>query len=566
VLAFTVVCAATHAELPVPGAVAVVLAAAITLALAGATVLRARIHGFAALDGVASIGVLAAGGTLLVLTTLYQFAGYFRIPADLLSFAESPFVTDILKIRLGLPLYTPAADNNSYPYTPGTQILTYFISSLFGHGDSIPFYRVVQFSYVIGAATLATSIFDMLALRFLSPREYRNRALWVVAAFPLLLLVATDPHINLYIQSLHNDGLALLVNVLAYWLITRYSMAPRLWLFVPMAVLPAIGFLVKQNAVMWAGLFPLCLLIAGNASFRRVVLLVLASGAAVAAVVATCYVMWGEPFRYWVFESLGSDTVSPLRSLQHLLLAGAYAALGLLAARLLWLRAPSRTALALWLCWLLPFALEAYTSGVGWQPNHLGTGIVLATCWSLVALVRLWPSVQRTMSGWHYRAEVAIALSSIFLVIGALGLIREPRSLVPPDLDRYIADIEREFDGLPADKVLMDTGTWIYLRDNVMMKDRSPSVSMLSAVNLPEIDRASLAETIQRIGSRQYAKILARQLDTGESWYDYHDRGSGVKDAILANYQIVRRIPAVQGVDVWWPLHLISEVLVLVPR
>jgi len=258
--------------------------------------------------------------------------------------------------------------------------------------------------------------------------------------------------------------------------------------------------------------------------------------------------------------------VSPLRSLQHLLLAGIYAALGLLAARVLLLRAPSRTALALWLCWLLPFALEVYTSGVGWQPNHLGTGVVLAACWFLVALVRLWPTVERAVNHWQYRAEVVIALGSVFLVLGGLGLVREPRDLVPPDMGRYITDIEQEFVGIPADRVLMDTGTWIYLRDNVLMKDRSASVSMLTAVNLPEIDRAGLAETIQRIETRSYTKILARQLDSGETWYDFHDRGSGVKAAILANYQVTRRIPAVQGVDQWWPMHLIAEVLVLVPR
>ena len=42
--------------------------------------------------------------------------------------------------------------------------------------------------------------------------------------------------------------------------------------------------------------------------------------------------------------------------------------------------------------------------------------------------------------------------------------------------------------------------------------------------------------------------------------------GSGIKDTIFANYHEVRRIPAVEGIKLWWPRHLISEIIVLVPR
>ena len=73
------------------------------------------------------------------------------------------------------------------------------------------------------------------------------------------------------------------------------------------------------------------------------------------------------------------------------------------------------------------------------------------------------------------------------------------------------------------------------------------------------------AETIARIESKQYRRILARELDTPRTAYDFQNRGSGVKDAIFENYRVVRRIP---GVDVnrWWPRHMIAEILVLEPR
>jgi hypothetical protein len=75
-----------------------------------------------------------------------------------------------------------------------------------------------------------------------------------------------------------------------------------------------------------------------------------------------------------------------------------------------------------------------------------------------------------------------------------------------------------------------------------------------------------LAETIKRIENKTYEKILARQLDTEHTAYDFQNRGSGVKSAILANYQEINRIPAVQGIHDWWPTHLVNEIVVLVPK
>lgn len=80
------------------------------------------------LDAV-SIALLGAGAIGLMLMTLYHMSWYIRLPVDLLSFSESPFLTDIIKFREGLPIYTPPQDNNSYPYTPGTPILTYSIAA-----------------------------------------------------------------------------------------------------------------------------------------------------------------------------------------------------------------------------------------------------------------------------------------------------------------------------------------------------------------------------------------------------------------------------------------------------
>jgi hypothetical protein len=133
-------------------------------------------------------------------------------------------------------------------------------------------------------------------------------------------------------------------------------------------------------------------------------------------------------------------------------------------------------------------------------------------------------------------------------------------------MGRYIADIEREFEGLPAEKVLLDVGTWIYARHGVVMKDQSSPASIHHGPNQKTINHWALAGTIDRIERRTYDRILARELDTPRTSYDFLDRGSGIKRAIFANYHVVRRIRAVEGLDRWWPMHLVREILVLEPN
>jgi hypothetical protein len=518
-----------------------------------------------ALDGRLAIAAMLAALTFLAIASLVSVFGFLRIPADLVSFSESPFVDDIIKLRLGAPIYGPVTDNNTYPYTPGTQILTYGIARLLGHPTSIPVYRMVQYGYVIVAALVAAATCHQLARGFLEPDEYRHRPLWIAVWIAVLLLLVNEPSFNPYTHTLHNDGLALLVSMCGFFLIARHNASPSPWLIGPMAVLPALGFLVKQNQLMWAGVFGIYLLVSSKASWRLLATYLALCLVAVLSVMGGSILLWGDAFRYWIFSALGDKQVSVMRSLQHLLRAGLFVAAGLWAARVLVLPEMDRARVAVWGSWAVVLAIQAYTSGIGFVMNHLGPGIVLAGCWFLVAMVRVWPRRSPAAPFWRYPVEQAGAAALVVLLLSGMGLMREPGPSVPDDLDRYIAEIEREFSDLPAAQVLMDVGSWIYLREGVLMKDRSAPVSLHVGANQPEINRAALAETIERIESKQYRRILARELDSPRTAYDYQDRGSGVKDAMLDNYRIVRRI---RGVEVgrWWPRHMIAEIVVLEPR
>ncbi len=519
-------------------------------------------------------GILAALVTVVValaLATAYQTLGYLRLPVDLLSFSESPFVNEIVKLRLNLPIFTAPEENNSYPYTPGAPMLTYMIAALFDQPDSIPVFRFVQFSYIVIAAGVATSICEGVARLGLQDHEYRARGMWRLLWFGALFLVATDPAFNLYTHSLHNDGLALLLTIVAFRLMVSHALNPRARLLVPMAMLPAVGFLVKQNMIMWLGLFWFYQLLSGTVSWRQQAFFLGGGVVLILAVVGASYIMWGENFLYWVFVALGAKEVSLLRVFQHAFEAGLYVIMGLIGAWVLLLRQGAPRALkALWVCWLIMFSIQLYTSGIGWQTNHLGPGIMIAASWFLVALIRVWSASSPGMSRLHGMAVHGILSISIVCLLGALGLVREPMNTVPEDMSRHIADVEREFEGLDAREVLLDNGTWVYLREGVLMRDRSSPVALHVGKNQPDINHSVLKGTIERIESKQYRKILAHQLEPGHSWhtwYDFQDRGSGVKDAILDNYRVARKIPGVQGVrDERWLKPLVGEVWVFVPK
>lgn len=542
----------------------------------------------------AVLWLTAAAVAVLAASALYQISFYLRLPVDLLSFSESPFISDIVSLRLGQSPYHPPSDNNSYPYSAGTQLLTWGIARLLGRGDSIPTLRWVQFSYVLAACGVGVGICHTLARRVLGHR-FRHRAAWWTVWGATLLLVAIDPRFNGYNHSLHNDGLGLLVSALAFWTMASDEARPRPWLLVLGCLLPVAGFLVKQSLVIWLGLAAVFHVVTGRLRLRGAVLFVAAGIAAVAATVAIQYAAWGDPYLWWVFGALGAKSVSPFRSALHGLQAGGYAVLGLASAWAIFLSGPAgggggpesgrpattagesgRLALvrrlrpsplvALWGVWLVLFLGEAYTSGLGWVVNHLGPGVFLAACWFLVAVPVLWARAVDAADGWFARARAAILGATLVCVPGALGLVRVPADPVPDDFDRYVSDIEAWFDGLPASDVLLDNGSWIYLREGVVMKDRSSVVGIHAGPNQDEIAREYLTATISRIRSHRYARILTRELYSDLSPYDFQSRGSGVREAILESYREVGRIPAVEGIEVWWPRNLLSEIIVLEPR
>ena len=509
------------------------------------------------------LAALLVAAVLLVGSYLYWASSALFYRADILIWSESPFVNDILKLRLGRPLYGSPADLDSFFYTPGSQLLTYLLAGAAGHSASIPAYRVIQLLYAAGAALLAARC--VLRVRQLSAAHSGQEDRLVVPALwaAVLFLCATNASTNPFAFLLHNDGLSVLVSAAAYLLLLEYAATRRRWLIVAMAAVPAAGFLVKQSLGIWAPLYGLYLLaFDGPRPLRRV----LGFGALSAALLGTAYgsgrLLWGADFHYWVFQGMGNHSVSPLRALQHVLDAWAYFAAGLAGGIVIGTTRTSSRLLGAWLVWLLLMLAEAYTSGIAWMLNHMGPGSLVAGVWLCAALTALWPGGDRTEArsplAW-LRAAAAVAIA--VLLGSGLSLVRLPERALPADAQRYAAAIEGEFAGLPPQSVLLDAGTWVYLGPGVVMRDRSAAVGELGISEVGDF-----SGILERLRGRYYARVLARSINSDQFPYDHGiwRRSSGIRRALLDNYRVVRVIPGVEG---RWtlPRHL-EPVSVLEPR
>src|SRR5262249_1700220 len=157
---------------------------------------------------------------LAVVLVLYYFVyikAFVTLPADILMWAETNFVGDLIKLRVGAPIYTPPGDNNSLIYTPGAPLLTYVISWLVGKPDSIIAWRVIQLGFIFCSALIATSCARKLSdLAFPDIRTPFPRT-WSAFSFLALFLAATAPDTNKFAHCLHTDSLALLVSVGGFW-------------------------------------------------------------------------------------------------------------------------------------------------------------------------------------------------------------------------------------------------------------------------------------------------------------------------------------------------------------
>src|SRR5882724_12558138 len=79
--------------------------------------------------------------SLLVVVLMVEIALRIGYPCDLMMWSESPFMTNMMKLVHGIPIYTDPSDLNSYIYTPGLEYLTYAILGPLGLALDVRFCR-----------------------------------------------------------------------------------------------------------------------------------------------------------------------------------------------------------------------------------------------------------------------------------------------------------------------------------------------------------------------------------------------------------------------------------------
>jgi hypothetical protein len=507
----------------------------------------------------ARLGIAALTVFAIALCGLYvvRHRALLTLPYDLGGWSESFFLTDIIKWRTGTPLYTAPEDSNSGIYTPGAPAVSYFLARLLGRADSIRTYRFLLQMYLAFAALFAGAAAWSL-LRISDPDRFpRASRLWLPFFICASFLVATNLDTNAFNIFLHNDPLSILVSSIAFWVLTQYAQSqnPR-WLAL-MAVLPALGYLVKQYLAIFAAVYIVYLWLDGKSSLRRVITFGAITSAILGATIASGFLIWGDAYRYWVFETMGGHIVSFLKLNERFADAAWNLLLGLCGGLVLLRGERLPRLLALWTGWLIMTLSGLYTSGVTYWPTHLGPASMVGGCFALVALATLWPSDDKPGSiPAHQWLQVVAGFLAVVTIFAGMGFTRLNRLATSPDINRYVGEIEREFKGLPADRVLLDMGEWIYLRDNVLMKDR---MAMLNTHRTPHYG------LLDRVRRKEYARILVHVMSNGK--YSYELGGErNIQNTLLTYYHEVRRIRGIQGMERWRNYEMaMSEIIVFGP-
>jgi hypothetical protein len=519
---------------------------------------------------ITNLGLLIVGtiGVLLIAGYFFQVSFYVNYSGDFLIWSESDYVNDILKFRAGYPIFTADVNNESFTYVPGSQLLTYFLAWLTGFPTSVAAFRAIQIFYTLLAAFVAyLCVRRLLEIALPSASQILDSTFWGIVWLTGLFLIATNTITNPFNHLLHNDALAQLVTVTAYWLLLEYEITKDrriLWL---MVLIPAVGFWIKQSLIIWAVLYIVYLLIFdAPRSFKRIFAFGSAAFGAIGISVSIGYWLWREDFIYWVFTVLGAHGVSPLRSFKHLLDTWIYFAVGLLGGAILLHYAGFKKLFGHWLIWLALISIETYTSGVAWMLNHIGPGCLIAGIWFFAALAFARTKIADTTiksSGANDWLRACVALAVLCLLFSGFGIVRVPVQPFGYDANRYFAEIENEFAGQSPENVLLDFGSWIYLKNGVVMKDRAPTIGERGWSQTGDFSGIR-----RRIEAKKYQKILLRNFHSPDFWYDHASwsRSSGIRKTLMENYREVGTIKRVEGLTEKEMPYGFNAISILVPR
>jgi hypothetical protein len=516
---------------------------------------------------------------VLVAFFLFMIKPFVFLRADLLMWEETDFISNIIKLNIGAPLYTAPSDSNSLIYNPLSFLLTYAIAWPVGLTKSVVGLRIIQLVYVCLAAVLATACCRNLRRLAFPKREIQNEGLWTVLTFLAMFLAATSPYVNRFVHTLHVDALSLLISVISFWAMLRYAEKASIGNLALMAVCPAVGFLTKQFLISWIGVMLVFLLLIEPKNLKHLgTFFLLSSGFALLAFLL-CYAVWGDNYIFWTVEIMGGErkaiffspdsySISISRGIDHVVRAWPEIFVGVIGGWFLLKWGEVRKVGPLVAAWVVLLATEGFSSGAGWSVlYHFGPGILIGAIFMFTVLPQLWErvageigSVPRVVGTWVNAAFMTAAIIAIFsawhvVPTGDKSSPRYVRGISSfDDVERYVSEIESEFTGLKTEKVLLGVGSWIYLRDDVLQRDRAVALGDQPFGGIYE----NFDITLNRLRNGTYEKILVQDFHSPYFLYDWSDwpRPSGFRAALSENYVEVRVIEPPKGATI--PLHILN--------
>jgi len=212
----------------------------------------------------------------LVGLLLVEVALRARYPWDLLMWSESPFMTNLLKLHGGEPVYSPPGDVSSFVYSPGLEYVTYALLAPVGRVLDVRFCRLVNIAIGFGAAAVAAIIAIRVARTLAGARSGRTFGALLCGA---ILVVFR----NFTADVLHPDNIQMLHATLTLLLSLEAAASRRFALALAAVGFAAVGVWTKQVEVLAVVGAAIAVLANARWSSARA-LAIVATGAVVTAV------------------------------------------------------------------------------------------------------------------------------------------------------------------------------------------------------------------------------------------------------------------------------------------
>lgn len=455
--------------------------------------------------------VCVVGGYLVWLGVVE--VGRVQFPWDLYMWPESPFMTNMLKLDRGQPLFGPPADGNSFVYSPGLEYLTYALLKPLDLHLDIRYCRVVNIGAGLVAAILA-GLALRRAIKFVAPQN-RFAGLGLLggglAALVIFRNFTADVTHPDNLVMLHTAGVFLLA--LRAWREKKFSVALVAMLFAGLGVFAkqilAIAFL--GPALVFARFNPW--------GWRKWLILLVAGG--VSATVATAVMTWTPDAKFYLLELLPRQgihvtrfywmTIDLLTADRALLFM-----LGLVGVGLLWRAGPAgreyiQFCAAIALFSVLP-NVASYVKTMGIWNN-----LIIFQLWLLLLV---WPAMvwwlavtaQETRPPTGDRA--LLNWVTVTLLVTFVLLLFPPKTPAHPAMRAACERIQSlvNADLQAGRKVLIGHGTMYLLKagSEEVPLDRANSILELKAAGFE-----SLLQFPERIRQRYYDRLYL----TVEHWF-----------------------------------------------